>query len=575
METITPSSFQKKILLRDVSANPAQSPRRFHYRGYGLNVFHGKELDMKLIRILLAVFLAVNLTGLALAQYGLYGSPDPLTMPQPAQQPQPAATVPYGGYQAPYAEQPGNAAGGYTQQVAPYSAPSGYVAQQTQYSAPVNYAPQPAPAQPVYRVASAPRPVYVAQQPTPVAAPEPMPAWNEPIPQTNSNMANPSAVEQGTKGSATGSGYVPYNSSAGDCRASVEKYQAAACGEEACGYNACPWYASLSGLVLTRGDANRLWTSYETGNDPNQLMNTQDARTGWNFGGEIRFGRRFCACGCDPCNTSGYWALEADYWTTENQLGNASVTNPNTVSTPLRVSDIQFADINGVNQPGTYWFDNAAEHRLWRRDEMHSVEINFVRGQWASVCGSNWDFAFSFGPRFFRFSEDLRFGSLRNGATWGLDGGAWEAYLDDRITNNLWGGQIGLDLGYNICSGALRLFITPKVGAYDNYITNTFQANLGNGNVANTGSSGVVGTYPVRSSANAFAVMSQIDAGVEWFFAPRWSARVGYRVLAISGIGLADNQIPPYVVDIPEIADIDVNGDLILHGGFATLTFNF
>ena len=63
--------------------------------------------------------------------------------------------------------------------------------------------------------------------------------------------------------------------------------------------------------------------------------------------------------------------------------------------------------------------------------------------------------------------------------------------------------------------------------------------------------------------------------GVEWFFAHRWSARFGYRVLAISGIGLADNQIPPYVVDIPAIADIDTNADLIVHGGFATLTFNF
>jgi hypothetical protein len=40
-------------------------------------------------------------------------------------------------------------------------------------------------------------------------------------------------------------------------------------------------------------------------------------------------------------------------------------------------------------------------------------------------------------------------------------------------------------------------------------------------------------------------------------------------------VGLADAQIPQYIVDIPEIAHIDSNGDLILHGAFAGLTYNF
>jgi hypothetical protein len=550
---------------------------------------------MKLIRFLLIVFLAANLTNFARAQYGLYGSPDSLTMPQQTQQQQyqQSAAVPYGSSSAPNAGQPGSTPGVYAQQVAPYSAPSGYVAPQTQpYPMQSGYVPQPRavpPAEvqssnPIYRTASAPRPAYVAQQgsqpimPAPAASPEPMPTWNEPASRQNKSLTNQMLGEQGQTGTAGSNGYAPYNSSSGSCRTSVDQYQEPSCGAElGCGYDACPWYASLSVLALARNDANKLWTSYETGNNPNQLMNTQDARTDWKFGGEIRFGRRFCASGCDPCNnnSAGYWAVEADYWTTETLYGDASVTNPNTVSTPLRVSDIQFRDINGFDRPGTFWFDNAAEHRLWRRDDVQSLEINFIRGQWANVCGSNWDFAFSVGPRFFRFEEDLRFGSLCNGATWGLDGGAWEAYLDDRITNSLWGGQVGLDLGYNFCGGALRLFITPKVGAYNNYITNYFQANLGNGTVATTGSSGVPGTYPVSSSTNSFAIMSQADVGVEWFFARRWSARIGYRVLAISGIGLADNQIPPYIVDIPAIADIDTNGDLILHGAFATLTFNF
>jgi hypothetical protein len=50
---------------------------------------------------------------------------------------------------------------------------------------------------------------------------------------------------------------------------------------------------------------------------------------------------------------------------------------------------------------------------------------------------------------------------------------------------------------------------------------------------------------------------------------------VGYRVVAATGIGLADNQLPQYMVDIPEIANIDHNGQLILHGAFMGITYNF
>ena len=42
--------------------------------------------------------------------------------------------------------------------------------------------------------------------------------------------------------------------------------------------------------------------------------------------------------------------------------------------------------------------------------------------------------------------------------------------------------------------------------------------------------------------------------------------------MAITGVGLADNQIPPYLNDIPAIQDIDRNGSLLVHGAFAGMT---
>jgi len=60
-----------------------------------------------------------------------------------------------------------------------------------------------------------------------------------------------------------------------------------------------------------------------------------------------------------------------------------------------------------------------------------------------------------------------------------------------------------------------------------------------------------------------------------WDFSDRWSAHFGYRVVVATAVALSDDQIPPYVTDMPEIADIDNNATLILHGGFFGLTYNF
>jgi hypothetical protein len=385
--------------------------------------------------------------------------------------------------------------------------------------------------------------------------------------------------------------YTPNGSSSGSCRTTVGQYEEAGCGTELdCGYSSCPWYASVSGLVMTRNNSNKLWTTSEPyPYEYFQLMNSTQAQTNWKAGGEVRFGRRFCCDSCDPCGgnaSAGYWALEANYWTVDPFDGYANVY-PQGVPTTL--SSVQAAGfllfqapyVPGGNAQGDYWFNNAGEQRIWRHDEVHNVEISFVRGQWASANGSNWDFAFSAGPRFFRFDEDLKFGSVRTGHHFGDSNGDWEAYFEDRITNNLWGGQVGVDLGYNFAGGALRFYLTPKVGLYDNNITNNYKVYLGNGTIPtisypnNPAYPTQPGTVPVNSTTNTLAVISQLDVGAEWFFTQRWSLKVGYRLMVVSGIGLSDNQIPPYLNDVEAIADIDTNGELFLHGGVATLTFNF
>ena len=271
----------------------------------------------------------------------------------------------------------------------------------------------------------------------------------------------------------------------GPYRGAVGRFEQAAggdgsgCGMDGFGGNGCgcPWYASVYGLAMSRNEGRRLWTSYDSSNEANQLTNTQDIHLAWQGGGQISAGRRFCWC-------DSTWALEATYWSTEAFTGCVSTTSPNPpclVSTPLRVFEVQF---NGL--PATDWFDDAKEHCLSRRDEFQNVEVNLIREQLNCCCNAPWDIAWSLGIRYFRFEENLTFASLQGGCNWGQDGGVHEAYLNDTITNSLLGCQFGFDAAYCLHDG-MRLFISPKVGIYNDHMDQDFRAYLGNGVVATTG----------------------------------------------------------------------------------------
>jgi hypothetical protein len=240
-----------------------------------------------------------------------------------------------------------------------------------------------------------------------------------------------------------------------------------------------------------------------------------------------------------------------------------STIAPFTVSTPLETLDLQYHGENAQD-----WFDGAEEHRLWRSDQFYNLEINFVHMHSACGCNSPWDAGWSAGFRYFRFDENLTFGSLRNGASWGEP--ANEAYLSDTISNDLFGFQVGFELAYRFTDN-VRVFIAPKVGIYDNFMNTNFQSYLGDGTVGTT----PYGPFPVRANRSDIAFLSQIDLGIDWRFSRNWSAQVGYRVIAATGIAQADDQFPQYIVDQPAIQHIDNHSSLVLHGAFMGVTYNF
>ena len=344
-------------------------------------------------------------------------------------------------------------------------------------------------------------------------------------------------------------------------------FRQADCGGPICAGEGDPcfeplWYFSAAGLVMTRDRGNRVWTTAESGVAGSRLMHTQDADADWQGGYEIRLGRRFCG---------GRWAVEAAYWSINGWTGTDGrlTPSPGSLDTLLGIADLEF----GGAAAGTL-LNNALEHRLRRHDEVDSVEVSLLRsrlGPGEGLLEVNW----SMGARYFRFHEALSLASLVDGGDgWG-GSGLDEAYLRDRITNNLAGFQFGLDacwyLGYN-----LRLSAAPKMALCNNHVTHRLEVYRGDGLPASpSAASGFAGTFPVASSDDVFSFLGQIDVELAWEFHPQWTAFLGYRFLAATGIGLADQQLAPSLADLPELASIDHNGHVIVHGGFAGLRVRF
>ncbi len=544
------------------------------------------DMKMRFVRTMMAVLPVLAFCAQAHAQYGLYGAPP--TLPLPSSQSVAQSTLP---------QNP-------PLYVDTYAATSPMAASPVVANSATQYANQ-AYANPAYANQAYARPgygnsAYPMQNQVGAAVPAVLPgAYRAPFDPAYATPVMPtSAMQAGAKPAlppppvrapnvAPPAAPGPISQMLNEAQNGQPPIygQSAGCGTECGDFDACApccsnWFGSVAALYMGRNKPNRLWTSYETNNNPNQLPN--DARTNCEAGGEVSFGRYFCC---------GAFAIEATYWGLGMEGSSSQTIAGGTVSTPLIVSDIEFAGTNGV-----VYFDGAGEHTVRRENEIHNIEINFLGtpgvpyggtcGMGCGDCGgygcsscsggcSPVSISWALGVRYFRFEENLLFGSVNSGRTWGEAGGLYEAYLEDNVRNSLTGFQFGCDFSYTM-GGKWRLFAAPKLGIYNNHVQHRFGLRRGDGVIANaTAASGVTDTYPVNSSEDALSFLSEVDLGLEWHVAQNWSVSLGYRVIFATGIALADNQIPTYVVDIPEIADIDTNGDLVLHGAFAGVTVRF
>ena len=209
------------------------------------------------------------------------------------------------------------------------------------------------------------------------------------------------------------------------------------CQDGGCDCQCDRWFASVAGLVMGRDKANAFWTSYESGNNANQVLNTNNASADWSGGFELTLGRWF---DCSPCGEHN--GLEVVYFYLDPMRGYADVLGSSlpagTVSTTLDLTTPTGQVQVGGQNVGLF-FDGAAEHRIWRDDQFQNLELNFLHDRLVNTDAAQ--ITWLAGIRYFRFDESLIYGSVMAGHHFGDDGGADEAYLSFSSTNNMVGPQ--------------------------------------------------------------------------------------------------------------------------------------
>jgi hypothetical protein len=331
------------------------------------------------------------------------------------------------------------------------------------------------------------------------------------------------------------------------------------------------WFGVIGGLAMGRTRANPVGLTADSNNNANQLLNTQNAGPKWAGGGQVTVGYGFAGGGCGTsgncgscgCGGMGYLGpgLAFTYWGIGPTTGFSQVSDSNNNLSTLINLNAQGGPVMIGSRPASDFFDNSHQQRVTRDDRVNNFELNLLQGAW--MVGRLQVAAIA-GFRYFRFDERMAYGGAAAGSDFGDIGGTNEAFLAFRCTNNLYGGQLGALLNYNV-TDRFGIFAIPKVGLYANQMNCRSMLFTGDGQLG----------FDIGSHKSDFACLAEIDSGFSYALTQNLRAIIGYRVVGVANVALADNQFLPSLADTNGFSQVKQNGSLILHGAFAGLGWVF
>ena len=341
------------------------------------------------------------------------------------------------------------------------------------------------------------------------------------------------------------------------------------CCGNCCGGCCCPWYASFDFLYMTRNQPNKVFTSAQQA----AVVNQGNFDT-FNWARAARSRSAIASAAA----AIGRWRPPTGAWQNRIPTAPPNITGPYVTPFTMGLTDIlgtTGGGGTGGDQTANNYFDNSPDHHIWRKWQVQNVEVNLVK----NVCGGPCSCCavdFLVGIRWFQFRDGLIFGAERanDGTPYAND---W-IFLNDHISNDLIGLQFGFDASYRFFD-CWKAFVRPEFGIYNNHMSldyNLYAVSSTTGQQYQASSSTYANpNYPVHSSTDGFAFLTQVDVGLDWQVTRHLSIQGGYRVVAVTGVGLSDNQIPAFGNDTQAIADIDRNGSLVVHGAFTGFTVNW
>ncbi|HMO14819.1 MAG TPA: BBP7 family outer membrane beta-barrel protein [Pirellulaceae bacterium] len=307
------------------------------------------------------------------------------------------------------------------------------------------------------------------------------------------------------------------------------------------------WLVGVNSLFFFRSYENRIPLS----RNAYQRIVSTDADHSILPGVEGVFGIRTANC----------WGFEGRYWGLFSNRADVSIGGmPETYLRSIDGLTLGAYDVREI-------YDNADSHRIYRDSEFHNVEFNFLRnaGCFTGLFCRSTNVELLAGFRYLRFDEFFRY------AAFGMPPFPTQLNYDIDVRNSLTGFQLGSRTEHCI-SDRLRLVMGPKFGVFNNRIYHRQSIYDQAYNYAVV-SPGEYHNVAVRDDRLAF--IGELDLGLLLQVSQRCRLNVGYRIIGISGVALAPNQIPRNFVDTCEVCRINSVGNLFLHGAYAGLDFCF
>ncbi len=361
------------------------------------------------------------------------------------------------------------------------------------------------------------------------------------------------------------------------------------------------WFGGVYGLVMERGNANRVPLAFVTTNavpyfptDAEIALTTRDADIGYQGGIEIRFGAYFgghirSGCGCGPS-----YAWESVYWGIFEDSATATITDvtadANRTYGMIDFLGLEFDPGTGFRSVNVFYdsglptVDNSAPYDVEVRSlsvrntfQVQNVEANLLRlpvlnGGGYGGSPPRYELITLLGARFMRLDEDFWFRSdYERMDTNALGFVAYNVQTD----NTMYGFQVGGNGVYRLGrSGRLSLHCNSAVGLYGNHIEVAQWIDSPTGGIVRF-ANGATGTFLVESEKDDVSMVGEMRLGASYQGHRNWRIYGGWRVVGMTGLALATDQIPPAFLPQSLLDQIALSGSIILRGLQTGMEFTY